>query len=103
MEFSPAQAVALREAAGLSQRAAARESGLSRQGLRNVEEGTNAPTVTTLSRLATIYGREPGEFFIEGDHAQDADTPGLACATPGDKNAEARAASSARESAARAQ
>lgn len=90
MTFSPSLAVAFREALGLSRRAAAKAAGVSRQGLINIETGESAPNVTTLSRLASAYHREPGEFFIDTDST----TRPAACAMSGAGNDEVRGAQS---------
>ena len=73
MEFSPALATAHRTALGLSRVAAARAVGLSRQGLINIEDGESVPSVSTLARMATAYGREFDEFFIEPNGATSDD------------------------------
>ena len=64
MKFSPELAVAIRQSLGMGPAEAARAIGLSRQGLHNIEVGDSVPSVDTLARMATAYGRGVGDFFV---------------------------------------
>lgn len=63
MEFSAALAKEIREVRGLSRRGVARDAGLSRQGLINIEDGVSVPGADTLGRLAHVYGVSLDDFF----------------------------------------
>ena len=52
----------LREAAGLSQYALAKRSGLSKQSLSKLEMGESEPTWETVQKLALVLGADCREF-----------------------------------------
>jgi putative transcriptional regulator len=52
-----------RERVGLSQEALAREVGVSRQTIVNVERGLNEPKVFTALAIAAVLGIAVGELF----------------------------------------
>src|SRR5262249_16874440 len=52
----------LREAAGLSQYALAKKSGLTKQALSRLEMGTRSPTWDTVQLLALALDVEPNDF-----------------------------------------
>lgn len=54
-----------RDAAGITQHAAARQLGLTRGAVAQLEAGQRAPNSLHLVSLARLYGREPGEFLAE--------------------------------------
>jgi transcriptional regulator with XRE-family HTH domain len=56
----------LREAAGLSQYALAKKSGLSKQALSNLEAGNREPTWQTVQLLATALGADCTAFADPG-------------------------------------
>ena len=55
-----------RERVGLTQEALARELGVSRQTVVNIERGTNEPKVLLAIALGAILGVAVGELFIRG-------------------------------------
>jgi DNA-binding XRE family transcriptional regulator len=55
-----------RENLGLSQEALARELGVSRQTVVNIERGTNEPRVLLALALAAILGVAVSELFRKG-------------------------------------
>lgn len=55
-----------RERAGLSQEALARQVGVSRQTVVNMEQGTNEPRVLLALRVAQAVGVDVGVLFRPG-------------------------------------
>ncbi len=55
-----------RERKGLSQEALARELGVSRQTVVNIERGVNEPRVFLAIAMATVLGVAVGELFRRG-------------------------------------
>jgi len=63
-----------REACGLTQESVARELGISRPAVTQVEAGNRAVSSLELSRLAYLFGRDIREFL--GEHFRDQDVLG---------------------------
>lgn len=61
-----------REAAGISQRDAAKKAGVSRGTIQNAETGTFTPRADALVRMADAYGVTVDDLFI---HDPEADMP----------------------------
>lgn len=53
----------LRKAQGLSQETLAGEAGLAMRHLGRIERGEGNPTVAVLSKLATVLGVKPTDFY----------------------------------------
>ena len=64
---------AARQASGLSQREAAERSGLNLSSIRRYEQGNARPTVTTLRKLAFLYGSPARWFLAEEPNHQHGD------------------------------
>jgi transcriptional regulator with XRE-family HTH domain len=54
----------VRTAAGLTQTALAKRSGINRSYLSDLEAGQRNPTAVTLQRLAKVLGVTPTVFFL---------------------------------------
>ncbi len=67
--FNPAHLKQAREQTGLTQDAFARSLGLSSEFISLLEAGKRAPSLETLSRIATALNREPSFFFSEREPA----------------------------------